>query len=276
VRGETPALAAYGVSWSYGAAQVLREISFELSRGQILAVIGPNGSGKSTLLKRVAGLLGAREGGSGGAGNGQVRANGEDLLAMPSRIRARRVAYVAADLSADFPLTALEAVHLGRFCQAESWSLLRDSLPGDDERVRHAMEACLCWELRERLLETLSGGERQRVALARALAQGSSVLCLDETLSRMDLDHQIAIGRMLQERAKQGLSLLLVSHDLNLASEWADSCLLLHQGRKVAEGPVGVTLVLENLKKLYPGVPLLVAPNPATGTPKVFFGGAQK
>jgi iron complex transport system ATP-binding protein len=266
--GLKPPLAAYGVTWEFGGRRVLDEVSFELDRGRIMALIGPNGSGKSTLMKILSGVLG---GGRIAPGRGEIRYRGTDFRAISQADRARHVAYVGPDLSAEFPLTAHEAVLLGRTTQGSA--LFSQLAGGDGERIREAMERCRCWELRDRALHSLSGGERQLVALARAFAQGASVLLLDEALSRMDLNHQSAIGRMLREQAdRQLLSALLVSHDLNLAAEWADSCLLLQAGRKVADGPIRATLTEEQLRKLYPGVSLLVAPNPATGAPQVHFG----
>lgn len=257
-------LGVYGISYRYGSRQVLDEVSFELEEGEFLSLLGPNGSGKSTLLRAIAGVLRLP------ASSGQVRLKGEEFLSQSPRYRARNVAYVASDLRAEFPVTAGEAVWMGRICRDPA-------VPGkvtasEDEIVRHAMEICLCWNLRGRMLSTLSGGERQLVALARAIAQGPKVLLIDEALSRMDLNHQAEIGKMLKAQTKEGRAVILVSHDLNIATEWADSLLLLKAGKVLKRGKLAEVLTADTVGALYPGAELSVAPSPTTKAPKVFFG----
>lgn len=262
---------AYGMTYQYGrGAPVLDGVSFEIAKGEIMALLGPNGSGKSTLMKLAAGILPLK----GPNCSGVVRFKGSEFLSQPPHWRAKHVAYVAPDLRAEFPLTAEEAVMLGRICHGVG--LLKQVSEQDREAVRSAMEQCLCWGLRDRDLHTLSGGERQLVALARVIAQGARVLFLDESLSRMDLNHQAMIGRLLRRLAEQGYSILLVSHDLNLASEWADTCVLLRAGRDVAKGPLREVLTEERVRALYPGADLVVGANPVSGAPKVFFGAEKR
>ena len=134
------------------------------------------------------------------------------------------------------------------------------------------MERCLCGEFAGRDLHRLSGGQRQLVALARALAQGARILCLDEALSQMDLNHQALIGKLLRSLCAEGYSVILVAHDVNLASEWADSCLLMKDGARIAQGAVAKTLTESAIRTLYPGAELVLGSNPVTGAPKVFFG----
>jgi iron complex transport system ATP-binding protein len=258
-----PKLGVYGLSHRYGGRQVLSDVSFELASGEILSLLGPNGSGKSTLLKAVAGILASD-------GSTQVRYLGQDLRGLALTERARRIAYLGADVVAQFPMTAEQAVMLGRSCQGGS--LLRLSSAADRAAVEQAMRRCRCWELRGRDLHTLSGGERQLVALARALVQGAQVLLLDESLSRMDLHHQAAVGQLLLELAAQGYAIVLVSHDVNIASEWAHSALLLRQGERVAHGPIHEVLTEARVRELYPDARLVVGVSPASGAPKVFFG----
>lgn len=268
----TALLGVYGVHYRWNAgpssaqAPVLEDVSFELASGEILALLGPNGSGKSTLMKIVSGILPLR----GEGCSGQVRFRGKDFLSDRPEWRARQVAYVGYDLQAEFPMTAYETVLLGRTCQGSG--IFGRISREDRDAVEWAMTECACWELRDRDLHTLSGGERQLVALARALSQGARVLFLDESLSQMDLNHQAWMGRKLRVWASQGWSALLVSHDVNLASEWADSCLLLKRGRAVATGPLKDVLTEERIREIYPGADLRVGLNPATGAPKVFFG----
>jgi iron complex transport system ATP-binding protein len=262
-------LGVYGLSHSYGRREVLKEVSFELAAGEILSLLGPNGSGKSTLLKAIAGVL-PGESGFARSRHPKVLYQGKDFLSQPLSWRAQRVAYVGADLNAQFPMTAEQAVLLGRSSQGAS--LFRLSTPDDRAAVEQAMRHCSCWELRRRDLHSLSGGERQLVALARALAQSARTLFLDETLSRMDLHHQAAVGRLLTQLASIGYSIVLVSHDVNIASEWAHSALLLRKGERVACGPIREVLTDASIRALYPDSELTVAASPASGAPKVFFG----
>jgi iron complex transport system ATP-binding protein len=255
-------LGAYGISFSWNGTvtgeggRTLDEVSFEIGRGELVALIGPNGSGKSTLLKILSGLLPLAP--SGGA----VRIQGQDLRSFAPAARARMIAYVSSELRAEFPLRAIEAVALGRTCHG--------SEPAPD-LVREAMERSSCWALRDRDVRTLSGGEKQLVLLARALAQKSRILLLDEALSRMDLHHQAATGSLLRELCLEGYSVMLVAHDLNLSAEWASRCILLRSGKLVAQGPIVSTLTEKNLAGLYPRAPILVASSPGSGAPKVFF-----
>ncbi len=256
-------LGVYSLTYEYSGHRVVDEVSFELQRGEILSLLGPNGSGKSTMLKAIAGLLPLSSGAS------QVRHQGVDFLSQPLARRAQQVAYVGADLRAEFPMTAHQAVTLGRSCQGGG--LLTLVSKADQEAVRDAMMRCSCWEFRERDLHTLSSGERQLVALARALAQGAKTLLLDESLSRMDLHHQAAVGRLLTQLTQQNYSVIMVSHDINVASEWATKALLLKAGKRVGYGSIREMLTEQNLRALYPGSGLVVRDSPVSGAPKVFF-----
>lgn len=261
-------LRAQGISLQFGEKPTLDDVSFDLEVGEFATLIGPNGSGKSTLLKVVAGILPLQ----GRGASGQVRLGERDFLALDPRARARAVAYVGAELRADFPLTAMETVSLGRICHGAGSLSPLSSL--DEELIHQAMERCLCWELRDRDIATLSGGERQLVALARALAQGATILLLDEALSRMDLHHQARVGAMLRGLVREhGYAVMLVSHDVNLAAEWASTAILLKGGRKVAAGSLGETLTEARLTELYPDSAIGVGRNPFTGSTMVHFRG---
>lgn len=259
----------YGIRFWRKKAEILMDVSFELSEGSFTTLLGPNGSGKSTLMKIMSGIIPLGHHPAGAHGEGQIRYRGKDFLSAPLAWRARQVTYVGYDLKPEFPLTAFEAVMLGRTCQ--EFGLLQHITEEDRKQVKWAMEKCSCWNLRNRELHTLSGGERQLVSLARALAQGSKVLLLDESLSQMDLHHQSMVGKMLRSLTQEGMAILLVAHDVNLASEWAEDCLLLNKGRQVAFGKVEEVLTETKIQTLYPGADLFIGKNPVTGSPKVFF-----
>jgi iron complex transport system ATP-binding protein len=242
----------------------LSDISFEVEEGDFIALLGPNGSGKSTLMKAISGVMPWRTVHI----DGQVRAQGEDLLKVSSERRACRLSYVATDLSVEFPLTAFEAVLMGR--SNALGSLLDRGSDIDSQRVEWAMLECQCWGLRSRDVRSLSGGERQLVVLARALAYGAKNLLIDETLSRMDLHHQARIGELLVRLcSEKKYTVVLVSHDWNLAMEWADRCVLLNRGQVVAQGPCSEVVHEKALAALYPEAPLAIDRNPLSGRPRI-------
>ncbi len=253
---------AEGVSFRYPQTEVLKDISLSIDAGAFIALLGPNGGGKSTLLKVLAGII--------SGSSGRVLYRGRDFLQFSPARRAQAVAYVSSFLQIDFPVTAYQAVLMGRTTTGSSFGLgMSDA---DTKVVREAMESCDCWPLRDRDVRELSGGERQLVHLARALASPAKILFLDEALSQMDLHHQASIGKMLKRLVtEEGYAIVLVAHDVNLASEWATHCMLLNHGEKIAFGTMQETLTMKNLQILYPGAALMVGRSPATGAPKVFF-----
>lgn len=253
---------AYGITYRIAGQSILNEISFEMKQGEVLALLGPNGAGKSTLLKVLAGILRSETG-------SQIRVRHEEVSRLTPDARARLITYVGADLRAEFPVTALETVMMGRFCHDPGFR--KRTSKEDQEEVRLAMEACSCWNLRDREIGTLSGGERQLVALARSLAQGSKLVLLDESLSRMDLHHQARIARVIREIAAKGKCFILVSHDVNLAAEISDTAILLNDGRLAAQGRVADVLTEEHFKRTYPGAEISVGKNPLSGAPQLFF-----
>ncbi|MBI4925038.1 MAG: ABC transporter ATP-binding protein [Bdellovibrio sp.] len=256
-----PILGAYSLNYFFGGKQVLKDISFELFKGEIITIIGPNASGKSTLLKILSGILPLKEIES----VGQVFCQNRLLFKMTPEERARSVVYLSSELQAEFPLTALETVLMGRICHhLHNYAEKHDI-------ARWAMEQCVCWGLRDRFLHTLSGGERQLVNLARALAQGSRVILLDEALSKMDLHHQTMMGMLFKKLVQKSYSIVLVSHDLNQCLSLADSCVLLLRGEKIAHGQIAEVFRDSHLKKLYPGASFVLGQNPTNQHPHIFL-----
>jgi iron complex transport system ATP-binding protein len=252
------------LTFSYGQKQVLKNIHLSLEPGQVTAVIGPNGCGKSTLLKIICGIIY-----SGDIRFLKLSWNEQDLNRLGLRERVKFVSYLGSDLYFDFPITAFEAVMMGQIPHhpAASWSSTQE----EQEQVKSAMMRTGCFDLRNRWMNELSGGEQQLVALARVLVQRASVVLLDETLSRMDLHHQVQAGKILRELAGEGKLVLIVSHDLNLSSEWSDTAVLMVEGTVNASGKLKEILTTERLKQLYPDTPLVLTENPSNGIPKVFF-----
>ncbi len=227
------------VGMRYGDAQVLSEVTLAFERPEMVALTGPNGAGKSTLLGIMAGL----RGGHGGTCLLNGRAAGE----WRRRDYARVVAFVPQSLKLDFPFTAEQVVLMGRTPYAGG---LFES-PGDWAAVRRAMEVTDTLAFRERDFRSLSGGERQRVVLASALAQEPRALLLDEPTTFLDLEHQVAIYALLRQLARDGLLVISVTHDLNLAAAYSDRVVALQRGRLVADAPPCDALSVERIRQIF-------------------------
>jgi len=232
-------------------------------QGEIFGVIGPNGSGKSSLLKVLAKLAEPQE--------GTVRLFRARLDTLSRNAIARQVAYMPQDLSSDFAFTALDMVLMGRFPyrQPRKWSLLGWEQRSDHLVVQQAMEQADVTHLADREMGTLSAGERQRVLLARALAQEPGVLLLDEPTAHLDLQHQLDLCRILKRmHVQHGMTVLLVSHDINLASQYCDRVLIMKEGCRMYLGSPLDVITQPNLKEVY-GCQVLIDAHPETGLPRV-------
>lgn len=228
--------------------------SLEVARGERVAVAGPNGAGKSSVLRVVTGLL--------PAARGTVRVAGRAVAGMSPRERARRMAVVPQDVARDVPFAGLEYVLLGR-----SARLPRFGRPGaeDEAAAARAMAMTETAHLAGRRLAEMSGGERQRLALALALAAEPEVVLLDEPTSHLDLRHRAelmaVLARLERERA---VTVVMVVHDLTLASQCFGRVVLMRDGRKVADGAPGEVLTAEMLEAVY-GCAVEVSPLAAGG-----------
>jgi len=246
------------VRFSYGGAAVLDGLSLEVAEGELAAVIGPNGTGKTTLIRLASGAL--------PPGAGSVRLGGRDLAAIPAAERARFVAVVPQESRPAFDFTVREVVRMGR---APHLGLLglegrRDALAADE-----AMRRTDVLGLAGRPFLSLSGGERQRVIVARALAQEPRLLLLDEPTAFLDLRHRLLLQELLARLHREtGLTLLIASHDLDLAARLASRIVLLHRGSVAADGPPAAVLTPDHLRRVY-GVRADVRLEPSTGRPLV-------
>jgi iron complex transport system ATP-binding protein len=236
-----PRLEARGLWAGYGRTEALRGLDAQIPAGEIVGILGENGSGKSTLLKVAARILPASA--------GEVRLDGVPLAAFPRRQTARRIAYLPQTVDLVFPIRALDLVLQGRAPYARSFSA--DSAE-DRERALAAMRACDVENLAERDASALSGGETRRVFLARALAQEAEVWLLDEPTAGLDPRHRLEFLDVLRRshRERQG-TILLVTHELDLAAELADRVLLLRNGRAIGSGPAAEVLTPENLRRAF-------------------------
>lgn len=230
-----------GVTCGYGSTPVLSDATLQVSRGELLGIVGPNGSGKSTLLKAMSRVLPPRQ--------GRILLQEDDIYKMRPARAARHLAVVPQEAGLDFPFTVEDVVMMGRIPHLKRFQ--RES-PQDREIVREAMRQTNIIELAERLVTELSGGEKQRVLIARALAQEPEVLFLDEPTSFLDLNYQIEIMELLNRlRYEQGLTAVMVVHDLNLASQYCDNLLVLKAGQIFTAGNPAQVLTEALIKEVY-------------------------
>ena len=238
------------VSFSYGASAfrrtsrsrpVLEGVSFEVARGSIVGVLGPNGAGKTTLLRLIAGTL--------RPSHGRVTLEGADVLALSRRDLARRVAVVPQETRTTFDFSVLDIVLMGRYPHLGPFELEGAS----DLAIAHeALRATGTDDLASRPFATLSGGEKQRVVIASALAQASEALLLDEPTASLDLGHQLDVASLLAKlNGDRGCTMLVCTHDLNLAATICAELVLIRRGRVIDRGTPEAVLTTANIRVLY-------------------------
>ena len=245
------------VHFSY-AKPVLKGASVEVARGELLAVLGPNGSGKSTLIKIIVGILTPER--------GSVFIEGRRLASMTRRHSAQLIGYVAQESAIRFPLTVMEFVLQGRFAQNR---LIGFESERDVQEAERAMELTETIELAARPVTELSGGERQRVMLARALAVRPAILVLDEPVANLDIAHQVKMFEVVNRLTiDEGTIGIVVTHELNLAAEFATSVLLMKSGEIEASGSPREVMTESLLRAVF-DTDLMVDVNPASGAPRI-------
>jgi len=254
-------LVARSITFGYGARDLFRDLSLSIRPGEIVGLIGPNGSGKTTLLRILSGVLAPRSGG--------VRLTGDpggdvDLAALGPGDRSRRIAVVPQESRLTFDFTALEVVLMAR---AARLSLLGVESGRDLAAARRAMERTGTEPFAGRLIGQLSGGERQLVFVARALAQEPGLLLLDEPTAFLDIRHRLEIYELLSNlNAREGLTVAITSHDINLAARFCRRLVLLKEGRVIADGGTAEVFRAGILSELF-DTPLRVVLDEASGRP---------
>jgi iron complex transport system ATP-binding protein len=251
-------LEARNITVVFGERTVIDGVSLDLRAGEIIALLGPNGAGKTTLLRTLNSTVPAR--------TGTVDLNGDPLSGLSRREIAKSIAVVAQENETKFPITVLSFVLAGRFTRGAAFGW---ETPADITAAHHALEMCDLGGFADRLMNELSGGERQRVVLARALAAETEILLLDEPTANLDLAHQALMFRLVRDRCRNAnAAAIVITHDLNLASEFADRVLLLKSGKVFAAGKTSEVLTSENLRAVY-DVQVLLDKNPASGKVRV-------
>lgn len=229
------------VSFAYGAVEVLSAISCEVAAGEILGLLGPNGSGKSTLVRLMSGVRVPRV--------GRVTYDGRDLRTYSRDELARAIAVVPQETVIELPFSVLEVVLMGRSPYLGKFGF---ESAHDLVVAQRAMEQTGVASLATREVHALSGGERQRVILARALAQEPRILLLDEPTAFLDIKHQVAVYDLIKQLSReQGLAVVAILHDLNLAALYCDRLALLKAGRVFCQGTPDQVLTYVNIKAVY-------------------------
>ena len=250
------------VSVTLDGSERLQSVSLTLATGEIAAVIGANGAGKTTLLRAVAGELPVNQ--------GSLTLGGKHHHLWPLQERARRLAVLPQASTLNFPFTVAEVVALGRSPHSTGCAI-------DADIVDAALAAMDMTHLRQRLYPQLSGGEKQRAQLARVMAQiwraqdaNVRLLLLDEPTASLDLGHQQQLMHRVRAFAGEGVAVLMVLHDLNLALRFADRLLALHQGSLLADGPCVDVLSADLLHQLF-GANVELFHHPQNGRPLVML-----
>jgi iron complex transport system ATP-binding protein len=243
---------------------VLRDVSLQVESGEVLGIVGPNGSGKTSLLKLLAKLAVPQQ--------GTIELFKRNLTDLSQEETARTVAFVPQESAHPFPFTVAETVLMGRFPHRRRtrWNLGFGWEDRDDcAAAAEAMAVVDIGHLAPRAVTDLSGGERQRTMIARALAQVPNILLLDEPTAFLDLRHQIDICAVLRRlNDERGLTVVIVSHDLNLASQYCDRIVMMKDGAIESVGTPAEVMQVDVLRRVY-GCEVLIDTHPESRLPRI-------
>ncbi len=231
-------LSINNISFKYDS-KVLDNITFSVKKGSFLGIIGPNGSGKTTLLKIISNIL--------KPATGAVFINDKAINSMNNKEIAKQMGVVLQHQGI-YPFTAYEVVLMGRIPHL---TCFQNETIGDFKIVQSMMQITGIWKFKNKLITELSGGEKQKVIIARALAQEPGVLLLDEPTTHLDIHHQIAILDILKDLSREGITIVSVFHDLNMAAKYCDSLIFMNSGKVISAGTPEVVLTQENIKSVF-------------------------
>ena len=245
-------------SSGYGTTDVIRDMDLTIGQGDFLGIIGPNGSGKSTLIKMLSGILPLQR--------GKVQLHGKEIELYEQKELARMMSMVPQFFENIISFPVKDFIISGRFPYKNFW----DGNTGDDiKKVNEAIEITGIEHIRDRSITELSGGELQLVSIARALVQNSDLLLLDEPLSNLDLNHSIHIMDILHGLNSRGSTIIMVLHDINLASDYCSRIIALKDGSIFTDGTPEESIEIDTIKKLY-NTHCSIEKNPVTGKPCVY------
>ncbi len=227
--------------FAYSAEDVLRKISLEIPKGQLVSILGPNGSGKTTLLKSLCKLLTPYE--------GRVALENKCLTAFSTSELAKSLAVVHQGDQTQFDFSVEEVVLMGRFPHLRRFQ--NEGL--DDFKIaERAMQQTSVTHLRAKRIQEISGGERQRVMIARALTQQTDLLLLDEPISHLDIKYQLEVLKLCRQlKTDHGMTILTTLHDINMAARFSDHIVLMRNGEILEFGPPHLVITPENIARVY-------------------------
>ncbi len=251
----TSAIQMEKVSAGYRKTEILKDISFTIARGCFCGVIGPNGSGKTTLLRTITGLV--------KSDSGKVSLFGTDVNEIAAAKRSRLVGLVPQIMETAMPFTVTEIVMIGRTAAMPRWGRPAKK---DQLIAERSMVYTNVIDLRHKLFSELSGGEKQRVIVAMVLAQEPEIMLLDEATSHLDINHRLEVMQIVERlHSEHGKTIMMVSHDLNMAAEFCDRLLMLDSGELKSDGPAENVLNEKTLREVY-HCAIRVTKDPANGT----------
>ncbi len=252
-----------GLRFGYGSEDVLESINIDVGRNEFVALLGPNGSGKTTLMRCINKVVSIRE--------GVIKIDGKDVDAMSKDSISRLCTTVPADIPTDFSLSTKEFVSLGRYPYITNWWWESKE---DNDIVEKTMYDFGILHYANRRIHELSSGERARALLAKGVVQEPRLIMVDEPSAHLDIKYKVQVMEMLRGLSRSGLTVIMASHDLNLASRYCDKAMLLHKGRIVAYGPCAEVMTPESIREVFDidvkvihdhGIPYIIPTPPSEG-----------
>lgn len=235
------ALQVENLQFGYRKQLVLKGLSFKIEKGNFISIIGPNGSGKSTLLKTLNQLYSPSA--------GSILIGGTNINRLKKKELARKVALVPQDTIIDYDFTVEDIVLMGRHPYKGRFQKENEK---DYKIVNEVLKMTNTFHLKDRIITEISGGERQRVIIAKALAQKPSIILLDEPTSHLDINHQIEILNLLKRlNEEMGTTIVIVIHDVNLASRYSDEIIMLNEGEILEIGRPERVITKKNIEYVY-------------------------
>jgi iron complex transport system ATP-binding protein len=243
------------ISSGYQGKTVIDKVCFEIKKGEFLGLIGPNGAGKSTLFKTVLGIL--------IPDRGQILYKDKPIDFLTPKERAKRLAFLPQLFEVKFSYTVKDFIAMGRFPYQDGLSAYSS---GDLDLVNSVIRRFSLNKISARRIDQLSGGELQRVLFAQSIAQDPEILLLDEPTTHLDIGHQFEIMNILSDLNREGLTVVTILHDLNIAAEFCDRIVLMDKGRVVKDGEPASVMDYRLIEEVY-NARVVIKENPYSGKP---------